>query len=87
MNLGYNGQNYFSKDEYVNEKLKEINDCFLANYKSHLENINSTIDKLTKEKDKQTDTKEKKKYETAIAKLEEIKKLFIVRYSSVIDLK
>lgn len=73
--------NYKSNDSYVNEKLQEIDDCFKESYISQLKNINDSIDKLIIEKDKQTDEKIKTKYDKAITKLEEIKKLFILKYS------
>jgi len=69
----------------VNEKLQEINSCFVDSYNSQLANINNSIDKLIIEKDKQTDEKVKNKYSKAIAKLEEIKRLFIMKYSSIIN--
>lgn len=75
-----------SKDEYVNEKLSEINNCFVDNYNYHLANLNSTIEKLKLEKDKQTSVNDIRKYQLAIEKLEEIKKLFIIRYGSIINL-
>jgi hypothetical protein len=80
-----NSNNYTSTDPYVNEKLQEINDCFLNNYNSHLENLDNSINKLKSDMAKVTDDKSKKKYENAIKKLEEIKSLFIKRYKNVID--
>ncbi len=80
-----NSNNYTSTDSYVNEKLKEINDCFLNNYNSHLENLDNSINKLKSDMAKVNDDKSKKKYENAIKKLEEIKSMFIKRYKNVID--
>ena len=73
-----------STDEYVNEKLSEIQSCFAESYSEHLTNINNAIDKLIAEKDKQTDDKAKAKYDRAIAKMEEIKKIFMARYASIL---
>lgn len=78
--------NYNSTDPYVNEKLQEINSCFVDSYNSQLANINNSIDKLIIEKDKQTDDKTKAKYDRAIIKLEEIKRLFILKYSRIINI-
>lgn len=85
-NSNNNSNNYTSTDPYVNEKLQEINSCFVDNYNSQLANINNSIDKLIIEKDKQIDEKTKAKYNRAIAKLEEIKRLFILKYSSIITI-
>jgi len=81
-----NSNNYTSTDPYANEKLQEINACFVDIYNSHLTNINNSIDKLITEKDKQTEEKAKNKYNRALAKLEEIKRLFILKYSRVINM-
>lgn len=76
----------FSKDEYVNEKLKEINNCFVDSFSWQLANINSAIDKLNIEKEKQESDLLSAKYDKAIKKMEEIKKLFIARYKTIIEL-
>jgi len=85
-NSNNNSNNYTSTDSYVNEKLQEINTCFVDSYNSQLANINNSIDKLIIEKDKQTEGKAKIKYSKAITKLEEIKRLFILKYSSIINI-
>ncbi|MFK7779690.1 MAG: hypothetical protein QM490_00955 [Candidatus Gracilibacteria bacterium] len=74
-----------SDDEYVNEKLDEINDCFKSTYTSQLENIEKTITLFENNRDKLRDENDKSKYQKAIIKLEEIKKLFIERYKFVLD--
>ena len=76
-----------SNDEYVNEKLNEINECFLNTYNSHLKNIDDTIRKFRDTMNKSNDEKTKKKYEKAIKKLEEIKRLFIKKYKFILDYK
>ncbi|MDD3301976.1 MAG: hypothetical protein PHN31_00330 [Candidatus Gracilibacteria bacterium] len=78
--------NYVSTDDYVNEKLGEINVCFKNSYLAHLENINNSIDKLKADKSKiKSDVNEIKKYDNAIKKLEEIKKIFINRYNNLFE--
>lgn len=74
---------YFSNDEYVNEKLDEINDCFLESYNGHLTNINTSIEKLEQKKSQSTEQSEKDKYGKAILKLEEIRSLYIKRYAMI----
>ncbi len=70
-----------STDEYVNKKLQEINDCFINTYNSHLENIDKTIKRFEDIRNSSRDEKIKRKYQKAIDKLNEIKTLFITRYS------
>lgn len=74
-----------SNDEYVNEKLTEINDCFKNTYASHLSNIEKTIETFENNRDKSKDEKTKQKYQKAIDKLEEIKELFLERYKHILD--
>ncbi len=76
-----------SSDEYVNEKLQEINDCFINTYNSHLDNLNKTIKNFEKTRDSSKNEKTKAKYQKAINKLNEIKRLFEVRYSYLMKYK
>ena len=76
-----------SNDEYVNDKLDEINQCFLNTYNNHLKNIDDTIRKFNDTMNKSSNKKTKQKYAKAIKKLEEIKRIFILRYKNIIDYK
>jgi hypothetical protein len=69
-----------SKDEYVNAKLNEINDCFLNIYSWHLNTIISAWQKLLQQKNTAKSPLEIKKYEKALSKINEIKVLFEKRY-------
>lgn len=69
-----------SKDEYVNAKLNEINDCFLDIYSWHLNTIISAWQKLLQQKASAKTPLEIKKYEKALSKINEIKVLFEKRY-------
>ena len=75
--------NLSSKDEYVNEKLSEINECFVSTYNSHLKNIDDTIKKFEQSRDSSKNAKTKAKYEKAIKKLQEIRRLFVERYKFI----
>lgn len=74
-----NVSSYYSQDEYVNEKLEEINNNFIEFYNEHLKNIDSAINKLKIEKEK-VEKAQQNTYNKALEKLEEIKALFIKRY-------
>jgi len=76
-----------SIDEYVNDKLDEINWCFISTYNGHLININNTIKQFNVTKEKINDQKTRDKYVIAIKKLEEIKNIFIKRYKFILDYK
>ncbi len=69
-----------SKDEYVNAKLNEINECFLDTYSWHLNTIISAWQKLLQQKSAAKTPLEIKKYEKALSKINEIKVLFEKRY-------
>ncbi len=71
-----------SSDPYVNEKMKEIHACFEETFSGQLANIDVSISRLTEDA-KKWDTNTKKKYEQALKKLIDIRKLFVARYSSL----
>ncbi len=76
-----------SDDEYINSKLDEINDCFIKSYENHLKTINDAINKFKTTKDNSSNEKTKNKYQKAIDKLNEIKRLFINRYNFILNYK
>gem|GEM_PF-3364394 len=69
-----------SEDEYINDKLSELNNCFLDLYNNHLQNIDDSIADFKARRDNANTAAEVNKYERAIEKLEEIRELYINRY-------
>jgi hypothetical protein len=65
--------------------LSEINECFLAKYNKQLETIEETISKFEERKESTLDNAEKRKYERALEKLNEISDLFVRRYQTILS--
>lgn len=72
-----------SKDEYVNGKLAEVQDNFKLFYDENIKAINAAIDSLSKEK-LTADKSLQPNYDKAIAKLQEMKTIFINRYAPIL---
>jgi hypothetical protein len=72
-----------SSDKYVDEKFNEINHSFKDTYDSHLDNLDKIIIIFNKTIENSSDEKIKYKYQKAINKLEEIRKLYINRYKFI----
>jgi hypothetical protein len=81
----WNWTDFISQDEYVNEKLSEIHECFKIAYEKHLDSIEKTIFNFTKTRDSSDNTKIKAKYQRAIDKLNEIKELYVNRYKNLFN--
>ncbi len=73
-----------SKDEYVNGKLAEAQDNFRLFYEENIKAIDIAIESLTKEK-LTVDKALQSNYDKALAKLQEMKTLFINRYSPLLN--
>lgn len=73
-----------SKDEYVNGKISEVQDNFKLFYDENLKAIDTAMASLAKEK-LTVDKALQPNYDKAIAKLQEMKTLFINRYSPLLN--
>ena len=73
-----------SHDEYVNEKLAEVQENFTLFYNENITAIDAAIASLTKEK-LTADKALQPNYDQAIAKLQEMKTLFINRYAPLLN--
>lgn len=73
-----------SKDEYVNGKLAEVQDNFRLFYEENMKAIDTAIDSLAKEK-LTIDKTLQSNYDKATLKLQEMKSIFMHRYSPLLN--
>lgn len=75
----------WTSDEYINEKLSEINACFVDTYDFHIDNIDEHISRFEDEKNATKDSDTIEMYNDAISKLYQIRSVVQDRYSFLND--